>query len=91
MSSSLFNATALTSSCSRKAGVGGVTPKSGLVDRVMKSQPHDLARKFQTTHSAHVKRDVTRGMKVIKRLHVMQIKGRRMSQMISLYKVINLP
>ncbi|MDD9362086.1 MAG: hypothetical protein PV344_04085 [Anaplasma sp.] len=56
-----------------------------MVDRVMTSQPHDLAREF---HTAHVKRDVTRGMKVIKTLHVMRIKGRRMSQMISLYKVI---
>ncbi|MDD9363015.1 MAG: hypothetical protein PV344_08840 [Anaplasma sp.] len=60
-------------------------------DRVMTSQPHDLARELQTTHNAHVKRDVTRGMKVIKRRHVMRIKGRRMSQMISLYKVIRLP
>ncbi|MDD9361745.1 MAG: hypothetical protein PV344_02320 [Anaplasma sp.] len=62
-----FNATALTSSCRRKAGVGGVTGKSELVDRVMASQPHDLAREFQTTHNAHVKRDVRRGIKVIKR------------------------
>ncbi|MDD9362483.1 MAG: hypothetical protein PV344_06140 [Anaplasma sp.] len=62
-----------------------------MVDRVMASQPHDLARKFQTTHSTHEKRDVTRGMKVIARLQLMQLKGRRMSQMISLYKVINLP
>ncbi|MDD9363009.1 MAG: hypothetical protein PV344_08810, partial [Anaplasma sp.] len=62
-----FNARALTSSCRRKAGVGGVTRKSGLVDRVMTSQPHDLAREFRTTHSAHVKRDVTRGIKAIKR------------------------
>ncbi|MDD9362421.1 MAG: hypothetical protein PV344_05810, partial [Anaplasma sp.] len=60
-----FNAA--TSSCRRKAGVGGVTAKSGLVYRVVTSQPHDLAREFQTTHSAHVERDVTRGMKVIKR------------------------
>ncbi|MDD9363011.1 MAG: hypothetical protein PV344_08820, partial [Anaplasma sp.] len=37
----------------------------------------------------HVKRDVMRGMKVIKKLHVMRIKGRRMSQMILLYKVIH--
>ncbi|MDD9362077.1 MAG: hypothetical protein PV344_04035 [Anaplasma sp.] len=35
--------------------------------------------------------DVRRGMKVIKKLHVMRIKGRRMSQMISLYKVNHLP
>ncbi|MDD9363113.1 MAG: hypothetical protein PV344_09335, partial [Anaplasma sp.] len=35
--------------------------------RVMTSQPHDLAREFRTTHNVHVKRDVTRGMKVIKR------------------------
>ncbi|MDD9361620.1 MAG: hypothetical protein PV344_01675 [Anaplasma sp.] len=62
-----------------------------MVDRVMTSQPHDLARDFQTTHIAHVKRDVTRGMKVIKRCHVMRIKGRHMSQMISFYKVIHLP
>ncbi|MDD9361736.1 MAG: hypothetical protein PV344_02275 [Anaplasma sp.] len=44
-----------------------MTRKSRLVDRVMSSQPHDLAREFRTTHNAHVKRDVTRGMKVIKR------------------------
>ncbi|MDD9362568.1 MAG: hypothetical protein PV344_06575 [Anaplasma sp.] len=62
-----------------------------MVDRVTTSQPHDLTREFQTTHNAHVKRDVTHGMKVTKRLHVMQIKGRRMSQMILLYKVIHLP
>ncbi|MDD9362565.1 MAG: hypothetical protein PV344_06560, partial [Anaplasma sp.] len=62
-----INATALTSSCRRKAGVGGVTRKFGLVDRVMTSQPHDLAREFQTTHNAHVKRDATCGMKVITR------------------------
>ncbi|MDD9362647.1 MAG: hypothetical protein PV344_06975 [Anaplasma sp.] len=36
-----------------------------MVDRAMTSQPHDLAQGFQTTHNAHVKRDVTRGMKVI--------------------------
>ncbi|MDD9362123.1 MAG: hypothetical protein PV344_04275, partial [Anaplasma sp.] len=59
--------TPLTSSCQRKAGVGGGTGKSGLVDRVTTSQPHDLAREFRTTHNAHVKRDITRGMKVIKR------------------------
>ncbi|MDD9362028.1 MAG: hypothetical protein PV344_03785, partial [Anaplasma sp.] len=63
-----FNATALTSSCRRKAGVGGMTQKSGIGRyRVMTSQPHDLAREFQTTHNARVKRDVTRGVKVIKR------------------------
>ncbi|MDD9362586.1 MAG: hypothetical protein PV344_06665, partial [Anaplasma sp.] len=62
-----INATALTSSCHRKAGAGGVTRKSRLVDRAMTSQPHDLARKFKTTQNDHVKRDVTRGMKVIKR------------------------
>ncbi|MDD9361604.1 MAG: hypothetical protein PV344_01595 [Anaplasma sp.] len=62
-----------------------------MVDSVMTSQPHDLAREFQTTDNAHVKRDVTRVMKVIKILHVMRIKGRRMSQMISLYRVIHLP
>ncbi|MDD9362636.1 MAG: hypothetical protein PV344_06920 [Anaplasma sp.] len=39
----------------------------GLVDGVMTSHPHDLAREFRTTHSAHVKRDVTRGVKAIKR------------------------
>ncbi|MDD9362646.1 MAG: hypothetical protein PV344_06970, partial [Anaplasma sp.] len=59
--------TALTSSCRRKAGVGGVTGKCGLGDRVMTSQPHDLAGEFETTHNAHLKRKVTRGMKVIKR------------------------
>ncbi|MDD9362644.1 MAG: hypothetical protein PV344_06960 [Anaplasma sp.] len=57
----------------------------------MTSQPHDLAREFRTTHNAQVKRHVTRGMKVIKRLHIMQIKSRRMSSMISLHKVIHLP
>ncbi|MDD9361645.1 MAG: hypothetical protein PV344_01810 [Anaplasma sp.] len=62
-----------------------------MVDRVMTSQPHDLAREFQTTHNAPVKRDVTHGMKVIERRHVMRIKGCRMSQRISLYKVIQLP
>ncbi|MDD9361775.1 MAG: hypothetical protein PV344_02475, partial [Anaplasma sp.] len=60
-------------------------------DRVMTSQPHDLTREFQTTHCANVKCGVTRRIKVIKRLHVMRIKGRRMSQMISLHKVIPLP
>ncbi|MDD9362363.1 MAG: hypothetical protein PV344_05520, partial [Anaplasma sp.] len=65
--STYINTTALTSSCRRKAGVGGVTGKSGLVDRVMTSQPHDLAQEFPTTHTAHVRRDVTHGMKVIKR------------------------
>ncbi|MDD9362724.1 MAG: hypothetical protein PV344_07370 [Anaplasma sp.] len=62
-----------------------------MVDRVITSQPHDLAREFETTHKAHVKRDVTLGMKVIKRWHAMRIKGRRMSQMISPYNVIHLP
>ncbi|MDD9362391.1 MAG: hypothetical protein PV344_05660 [Anaplasma sp.] len=62
-----------------------------MVDKVMTSQPHDLARKFQTTHNAHVQRDVTRGMKVIKRYHIMLMKGRRISQMISFYKVMHLP
>ncbi|MDD9362957.1 MAG: hypothetical protein PV344_08550 [Anaplasma sp.] len=38
-----------------------------MVDRIMASQPHDLAREFQTTNNAHEKRDVRRGMKVIKR------------------------
>ncbi|MDD9362627.1 MAG: hypothetical protein PV344_06875, partial [Anaplasma sp.] len=52
------------SSCLRKAGVGGVTRKFGLVDRT--SQPHDLVRQFQTTLNARAKRDVTRGVKVIK-------------------------
>ncbi|MDD9362236.1 MAG: hypothetical protein PV344_04845 [Anaplasma sp.] len=61
-----FNARALTSSCRRKAGVGGVTRKSGLVDGVMTSQPHDLAREFRTTHNAHEERDVARGTKLIK-------------------------
>ncbi|MDD9362840.1 MAG: hypothetical protein PV344_07960 [Anaplasma sp.] len=36
-----------------------------MVDRVMTSQPHDLAREVQTTHNDHEKRDITRGMKVI--------------------------
>ncbi|MDD9363039.1 MAG: hypothetical protein PV344_08960 [Anaplasma sp.] len=62
-----------------------------MFERVMTSQPHDLAREFQTNHHAHVKRDVTRGTKVITRWHLMRLKGRRMSQMISLYKVIHLP
>ncbi|MDD9361692.1 MAG: hypothetical protein PV344_02045, partial [Anaplasma sp.] len=62
-----FNATALTSLCRRSSGVGGVTGKFGLVHRVMTSQPHDLAREFQTTPNAHVERDVTRGIKVTKR------------------------
>ncbi|MDD9362649.1 MAG: hypothetical protein PV344_06985, partial [Anaplasma sp.] len=57
----------------------------------MTSQPHDLARKFQTTHSAHEICDVTRGIKVITRWHLMRLTGRRMSEMISLYKVIYLP
>ncbi|MDD9363100.1 MAG: hypothetical protein PV344_09270 [Anaplasma sp.] len=39
-----------------------------MVDRVITSQPHDLTREFQTTRNAHVKRDVTREMKVINRL-----------------------
>ncbi|MDD9362298.1 MAG: hypothetical protein PV344_05160 [Anaplasma sp.] len=34
---------------------------------VMTSQPHDLARELETTSNAPVKRDVTRGMKMIKR------------------------
>ncbi|MDD9362554.1 MAG: hypothetical protein PV344_06500 [Anaplasma sp.] len=62
-----------------------------MVDRVTTSQPHDLAREFQTTHSAHLKRDVTHGMKVITRWHLLRLTGRRTSQMISLYKVIHLP
>ncbi|MDD9362338.1 MAG: hypothetical protein PV344_05385 [Anaplasma sp.] len=62
-----------------------------MVDMVVTSQPHDLARKFQTTHNAHVKHHVRRGMKVIKRRHVKQIKGRPVSQMIPLYKVIHSP
>ncbi|MDD9362989.1 MAG: hypothetical protein PV344_08710 [Anaplasma sp.] len=61
-----------------------------MVERVLTSQPHDLAQEFQTTHNAPVKRDVMRGMKVIKRRHVMRMKGRRMSHMILLYKVIHL-
>ncbi|MDD9362723.1 MAG: hypothetical protein PV344_07365 [Anaplasma sp.] len=48
-----------------------------MVDRVMTSQPHDLAREFQRTHNAHVKRDVARGMKVNKCRHAMRIKGGR--------------
>ncbi|MDD9362985.1 MAG: hypothetical protein PV344_08690 [Anaplasma sp.] len=51
-----------------------------MVHRFMTSQPHDLARKFQTAHNAHVKRDVTRRMKVIKTCHVMRIKGRALSR-----------
>ncbi|MDD9362587.1 MAG: hypothetical protein PV344_06670 [Anaplasma sp.] len=43
------------------------------------------------SNNAHVKRDVTRGMKVTKMWHVIRIKGRRMSQIISLYKAIHLP
>ncbi|MDD9363014.1 MAG: hypothetical protein PV344_08835 [Anaplasma sp.] len=62
-----------------------------MVDRIMTSQPHDLARDFQTTHDAYVKRDVTRGMKAIKRCRVMRIKGCRMPQIVSLYKVIHMP
>ncbi|MDD9361818.1 MAG: hypothetical protein PV344_02695 [Anaplasma sp.] len=62
-----------------------------MVSRIMTSQPHDHAREFQTTHNAHEKRDVTRGMKVMTRWHLMRLKGRRMSQVISLYKVIHLP
>ncbi|MDD9362429.1 MAG: hypothetical protein PV344_05855 [Anaplasma sp.] len=62
-----------------------------MVDRVMTSQPHDLARDFQRTHDAQVQTDVTHGMKVITRWHLMRLKGRRMSQRISLYKVIYLP
>ncbi|MDD9362825.1 MAG: hypothetical protein PV344_07885 [Anaplasma sp.] len=62
-----------------------------MVDRVMTPQPHDLARGFQRTHDAHVKRDVTRGMKLIKTSHAMRINRRRMSQMISLYEVIHSP
>ncbi|MDD9362163.1 MAG: hypothetical protein PV344_04475 [Anaplasma sp.] len=53
-----------------------------MVDRVTTSQPHDLSREFRTTHHAHVKRDVTRRMKAIKRCRVMRIRGRRMFQMI---------
>ncbi|MDD9362740.1 MAG: hypothetical protein PV344_07450, partial [Anaplasma sp.] len=51
----IFNAKALTSSCRRKTGVGGVTRKSVIGRRVMMSQPHDLALVFQTMHNAHVK------------------------------------
>ncbi|MDD9361673.1 MAG: hypothetical protein PV344_01950, partial [Anaplasma sp.] len=79
---------ALTSSFAEKQASVAYRENPGLVDRVMTSQPYDLAREFRTTHNAHVKRDVTRGVKVIKRWHVMRIKGRRMSQMISLYKAI---
>ncbi|MDD9361612.1 MAG: hypothetical protein PV344_01635 [Anaplasma sp.] len=32
---------------------------------------------FQTIHNADEKRDVTRGMKVITRWHLMRFKGRR--------------
>ncbi|MDD9362487.1 MAG: hypothetical protein PV344_06165 [Anaplasma sp.] len=62
-----------------------------MVDSVMTSQPHDLAREFQTTRNAHETRDVTRRMKVITRWHLMRLTGRHMSRMISLYKVIHLP
>ncbi|MDD9361636.1 MAG: hypothetical protein PV344_01755 [Anaplasma sp.] len=62
-----------------------------MVDRVMTSQPHDLVREFQTTRNAHENREVTRGMKVITRWHLKRLKGRRMSEMISLYKAIHLP
>ncbi|MDD9361449.1 MAG: hypothetical protein PV344_00760 [Anaplasma sp.] len=62
-----------------------------MVDTVMTSQPHYLARGFRTTHNAHEKRYVTRGMKAITRWHLMRLEGSRMSEMISLYKVINLP
>ncbi|MDD9363058.1 MAG: hypothetical protein PV344_09055, partial [Anaplasma sp.] len=55
------------------------------------SQPHDIAREFQTTHIAYEKRGVTRGMKVITRWPLMRLKGRRVFQMIPLHKVINLP
>ncbi|MDD9362509.1 MAG: hypothetical protein PV344_06275, partial [Anaplasma sp.] len=65
-SSPIFNAIALTSSCRRKSGIGSVTRKSGIGRYGQTSQPRDLAREFQTTHNAHVKCDVTRGMKVIK-------------------------
>ncbi|MDD9362856.1 MAG: hypothetical protein PV344_08040 [Anaplasma sp.] len=41
-----------------------------MVDRVMRPQPHDLVREFQTTHNARVTprvtRGVARGMKVIR-------------------------
>ncbi|MDD9362950.1 MAG: hypothetical protein PV344_08510 [Anaplasma sp.] len=53
-----------------------------MVNRIMTSQPHDLAREFQTTYNAHEKPDVTRGMKVITRWRLMRLEGRRMSQMI---------
>ncbi|MDD9362860.1 MAG: hypothetical protein PV344_08060 [Anaplasma sp.] len=58
-----------------------------MIGRVMTSQPHDLAREFQTTHNGHEKRDVTHGDESD---HLMRLKGRRMSQVISLYKVIHL-
>ncbi|MDD9362695.1 MAG: hypothetical protein PV344_07215 [Anaplasma sp.] len=38
------------------------------MNRVMTSQPHDLAREFQRTNNAHVKRDVTRAIKVMKKM-----------------------
>lgn len=44
-----FNTIALRSLCLRKAGVGGVTGKSRLVNRVMTLQPDELSREFQTT------------------------------------------
>ncbi|MDD9361802.1 MAG: hypothetical protein PV344_02615 [Anaplasma sp.] len=56
-----------------------------MVDWVMTSQPHDLAREFETTHNAYERRDVTRGMKMTTRWHLMRLKCRRMSPMISLY------
>ncbi|MDD9362710.1 MAG: hypothetical protein PV344_07290 [Anaplasma sp.] len=52
-----------------------------MVGRIMTSQPHDLAREFQT-RNAHEKRDITRGMKVMTRWHLVRLKGRRMSQVI---------
>ncbi|MDD9362766.1 MAG: hypothetical protein PV344_07580 [Anaplasma sp.] len=41
-----------------------------MVDIIMTSQPHDLAREIETTHNAHEKCDVTRAMKVITRWHL---------------------
>ncbi|MDD9361832.1 MAG: hypothetical protein PV344_02765 [Anaplasma sp.] len=58
-----------------------------MVDSGMTSQPHDLAREFQTTHNAHVKRGFTRGMKVIKKWQVMRIKDHPMSERSSLDQV----
>lgn len=58
-SASIFDAISLRNSSCRKAGVDWRDAKLWLVDKIMMSQPHDLTRKFQRTHSAGVKLDVT--------------------------------